>query len=85
MHQTGLFVGFAAATRLHATSLEIPHVGAGRDFAVGILRRDPHFQIVGFACAEAHIAGAQNDLTVRQTQKLKNLLGVAGHLFQCVH
>ncbi|CCJ83722.1 hypothetical protein BN133_99 [Cronobacter dublinensis 582] len=85
MHQTGLFIGLAAAARLHATSLEIPYVRAGRDFAVRILRRDPHFQVVGFTRAKAHVAGAQQHLAIRQAEQLQHSLRMAGHLFQRLH
>lgn len=51
---------------------------------MGVLRRNPYFEVIGFAGAEAHIAGAQ-DLTVRQAQQLQHFLGVTGHLFQRGH
>ena len=85
MYEASFLVRFAAAACLHAARLEIPDVGAGRDLTIGILRRHPHFQIVGFACAEAHITRAQSHFTIRQTQQLQHFLSVAGHLFQRRH
>ena len=55
------------------------------EIAVGILRRQPHFQIVSFARAEAHVAGAQQHLAVRQVQQLQHFFRVAGQLFQGIH
>ena len=73
MNQTGFLVRLATATCLHTTCLEIPNVGAGRDLAVGVLCRDPYFQVVSFASAKAHVAGTKDDFTVRQAQQLQEM------------
>ncbi|CSP18998.1 Uncharacterised protein [Shigella sonnei] len=85
MNQTGFLVRLAAATCLHTTCLEIPNVGAGRDLTVGVLCRDPYFQVVSFASAKAHVASAKDDFTVRQAQQLQDFFCMTSHLFQRRH
>ena len=41
-----------------ASGLEIVEVGATGDFAVGLGRREPHFEVVAFSCAETEVAAA---------------------------
>src|SRR4051812_25927911 len=69
----------AAAARpvagFHAPRLEIAAYRAARYFAIGILTGEPHFEIVGHARAEAHVAGAELHHAVRQRQAPQNLLG----------
>src|SRR3569623_554845 len=72
-----LLAGLAAA-RIHAPGLEVAAVRAGRDFAIGVLRRQPDLQVVGLARREAHVAGAQQHDAIGQLQTLQHLLG-AGH------
>ena len=67
---------------LHAPCLEGLAVADRADFAVGFLRGQPHFQIIGFGSAKAHIAGGQQHHAVWQAELLQHLLGVAGHLLQ---
>jgi hypothetical protein len=56
-------------------------VGAGRNLAVGVLGRQPDFQIVGLGGGETHVAGAQHDAAIGQFQRFENGFGVAGQLF----
>jgi hypothetical protein len=39
------------------------------DLAVGALRGQPHFQVIGLGGAKAHVAGAQRHHAVRQFQR----------------
>ena len=71
-----------AVARLHAARLEVAAVGAGRNLTVLVLARHPDFQVVGLHRGEAHVAGAQRQLAVRQLQQLQHALGVGGHAFQ---
>mgnify|MGYP002137765444 CR=1 FL=1 len=70
-----------AETGLHTAGLEGTEVGAGRNLAVGVLRRQPDFQIVGLGGGETHVAGAQHDATIGQFQRFEDGFGVAGQLF----
>ncbi|MCW0417619.1 hypothetical protein NB689_003373 [Xanthomonas sacchari] len=81
MQQLGLAGGGVAPARLHAPRLEVAAVGAGGDLAIGLLRRQPDFQVVGLAGREAHVAGAQQHLAVRQAKRLQHHFGAAGHAF----
>jgi hypothetical protein len=58
-----------------------PHVRAGADLAVGVLRRQPDLEVIGLGRAEAHVAAAQQH-AVGQAELLQHRLGVAGHFFQ---
>ena len=48
------------------------------------MRGQPHFHIVGFGRAEAHVARAERDNAVGQLEQLKQLAGVAAHDFKLV-
>ena len=65
MQQLGFALRVAEA-RLHAACLEGFEVGAGRNFAVGILRRQPYFDVIGHRGREAHVAAAQFDHAIGQ-------------------
>ena len=84
MQQFWFAGGRVAPARLHAPGLVVPETAAGRDFPVGLLAGQPHFEIVGFTGRKADIATAQNDLAIRQLQCLQNTLGVPGQLLQCL-
>ncbi len=71
-----------AIARLHAAGLERFHIGAGRNFAVGVLRREPDLDIVSARAAKTHVAGAEDDGAIGQLQALQDALGVGGELFQ---
>ena len=77
-----VFAVFVFETRLHAAGLEVFAVGAAGNFAVGVLRGHPHFEVVGFRRAEAHVAGAEGDDAVGKFQQLQDFFGVADHFFQ---
>jgi hypothetical protein len=67
-----------AEAGLHAAGLEGAEVGAGRNLAVGVLGRQPDFEVVGLGGGEAHVAGAQRHAAVRQFQLFEDDLGLAG-------
>ena len=46
------------------------------------MRRHPDFQVIGLGRAETHIAGAQRQHAVGQTELLQNRFGMADHFFQ---
>ncbi len=79
MHQFRLAGGRVAPAGLHAAGLEITGVGARADLAVGVLRGQPDFQVVGLDGREAHVAGAQQHLAVRQAQLFQHHFRTAGH------
>jgi len=81
VQQFGLVL-FVAEAGLHAARLEGLEIGAGRNLAIGVLRRQPDFEVVGLGRREAHVAGAQSDLAVGQFEPLQHGLGVAGEFFQ---
>src|SRR5207247_2864599 len=57
VHKLGLRSTGAAKANVGAPRLERFVVRAGRDFAKGILRRQPHFDVVSLGVAETKIAG----------------------------
>ena len=61
-----------------AAGLEGLEVGAGADFAVGLLAGEPDFEVVGFGGGEAHVAGAEEHAAVGQAEEFEDALGVAG-------
>ncbi len=61
-----------------APRLEGIEVGAGGNFAVETLARQPDLEIVGLGGGEPGVAGAEQHAAIRQPQRLKNLFGVAG-------
>ena len=63
-----------------APRLKGVEVGAGRDFAVEILSRQPDFEVVGLGGGEAGVAGAEQNAPVGQVERFENLLGVAREL-----
>jgi hypothetical protein len=81
VHQLVLALGVLEAG-LQAAGLEGFAVAHRADLAVGVLRGQPHFQVVGLGGAKAHVAGAQAHHAVGQAQLLQHGLGVAGHFFQ---
>ena len=81
VHELRLALRVAEA-RLHPPRLERLAVRARRDLAVGVLRGQPHFEVVGLGGGEADVAGAQRDDAVRQLEAPQDRFGVAGHLFE---
>ena len=63
-------------------SLEFVEIAAGGNFAIALLRRQPHFEVVSEIGAESKIAAAKRDLAIRQFQHLQHSLGMTGKLFQ---
>src|SRR5690606_29597442 len=43
---------------IHATRLEVSAVRTAGDFAIGLLTRQPDFDVVGLASTETHVAAA---------------------------
>ena len=78
--------GLAVPTEadIGSSGLEVFRVGAGRDFPVFALGREPNFNIVGLGSGEAQIAGAQANHMVRQFQGLEDPLSIIGEFFQLV-
>ena len=63
-----------------AAGLEIAAGAATRDLAVGAGPGQPHLQVVGAGCREAHIAGAELDFAVGQFQGFEHRFRVGGDL-----
>ena len=59
-------------------------VGAGGNFLVSTVGRQPYLQVVGLGSGESDVAGAQADHAIRQAQELQNVLGVGNHGLQVV-
>ena len=66
----------------HAASLECFAIRTGRNFAVHVLRRQPHFQVKGLGSAKAHVARAKRNNAVRQAELLQNAFGIGHHFVQ---
>ena len=49
---------FVPEARVHAARLERLEIGAGGNFAVGALARQPDLDVVGLGSGETHVAGA---------------------------
>ena len=79
MRQFRLAGSRIAPARLHAAGLEIAAVGAGRNFAIGVLRGQPDFQVKCLGGTKAHVATAQQHAAVRQAQFLQHSLCAKGH------
>ena len=45
----------------HTAGLEVLAIGAGGDFAIGVLSRNPDLNIKGLSSGEAHVTGRQHD------------------------
>ena len=69
----------AAIARIHAPGLEITAHRTTRDFAVGVLARQPHLDVVGLLRRKAHVAGAERDDAVMQAEQLEHFLSASQH------
>ena len=69
---------------LQASRLEGLAIAHRADLAIGVLRGQPHFQVVGLGGAKTHVARAQAHHAVRQSELLQHGFGVARHFFQRV-
>src|SRR6185503_15042282 len=83
MHRLGL-AAFGPPARLHAARLERFEVGARRNLAVRVLRRQPDFEVVGLGRGEADVAGAKRDHAIGKLEALEDRLGVPGELLQAL-
>ena len=64
---------------IHPPRLEIAAHRTGRDFAIGLLTRQPDFDVIGLAGAEPHVAGAQHDGAEMQPEPLEHGFRACGH------
>src|SRR5919107_282177 len=78
----GLRAARPAEAYLRAARLVRLEVRARRDFAEGVLRGQPHLQVVGLRRRAAHVAGRERDDAVVQPELLQNPLGVARQPFE---
>lgn len=82
VYEFGFFV--ALESDVCAASLEVEAVGAGADFAVGVLPGEPHFEVVCFGGVEAGVAGAERHYAIGEFEFLEDGLRVGGHGFEFV-
>ena len=61
----GWFASLGSKANIGSSRLKRFEVTARRDFPIGLLRRDPDFEIIRFGCTESQIAAAQADDPVR--------------------
>ena len=66
MNEFRFAAALGAEADVGAAGLEVGAVGTGGNFPVGILTGQPHFEVIGFCGAEAHVAGTQGNGTIRQ-------------------
>ena len=76
--------GIPAEPDVGPAGLEIFRIGAGRDFPVFVLFREPDFHIVAFGGRKAQIPGAQADHMVGQFQGFQDVFRVAHQFFQFI-
>src|SRR6266581_4035111 len=81
VHQLWLAL-LVAEARLHAPRLERLAVAARGNLPVGVLARQPDFEVVGLRCLEPHVARAKGHDAVRDLQTLQDLFGVRGEALQ---
>src|ERR1700730_10822008 len=77
MNEFALAPAFWLETNARTPGLESFAIGAGRNLAKFMSRRQPHLNVVGLRRSEYHIAGTKQHRTVMQTEPLQNGLGVA--------
>src|SRR5690348_2226807 len=65
--------------RVHAARLELTADRAGRNFTVGILARQPDFDVIGLLRGEAHVASTQRYDAIVEVEFLEDLLGAGQH------
>src|ERR1039458_5914142 len=68
--------GCGAVADVGTARLKGVEVGAGRDFAIKILARQPDLEVVRLGGGETGVAGAEEDAAVGQAESFKNLLGI---------
>src|SRR5260370_4938673 len=68
-----------AIARVHPSRLEWPAIRAAGDFAVGILARQPDFDVIRFPGGKPHVAGRQQHDPIRKAEPLQHFFGAAGH------
>mmetsp|Transcript_29359 Transcript_29359/g.57217 ORF Transcript_29359/g.57217 Transcript_29359/m.57217 type:complete len:284 (-) Transcript_29359:339-1190(-) len=66
---------------VHAPRLKVACGGDGTDLAECILAGHPGFDVIGAACAEPHISGAQDYGSVRDIKGFQDAFGAAEHPF----
>jgi len=76
MDQAAFFLTFGAITDTGATSLKIKKVGAGGYLTVGVLTRQPNFDIIGLGCRETQVTAAEGNNPVGKLQQLQYFFGI---------
>ncbi len=79
--ELGFFGAGGLVLDVGAAGLEGLEVGAGGDFAEGVLAGDPDFEVVGFGGGEAHVAGAEEHAAVGEAEGFEYGFGVGGEEF----
>ena len=67
---------------LHTASLEGFAVRNRADFAIGVLSRNPNFQVISLCRTEAHFAGAKRNNTLRKSEFLQDAFSADNHFFK---
>ena len=65
-----------AETDVGPPCLEIFRIGAGRNFAVFPLCREPYFYIISLGSGETDITGAQGNDMIRKAQCFQDVFGI---------
>src|SRR6185437_691263 len=84
MDESRLALRFGSVTDIRAPSLKIFAVGAGRNFAIGVLRGQPDLEVVSFCGTESHVPRAKKHHSVGELQELEDFLSVSDHRLQLV-
>src|SRR6185369_13261263 len=63
-------------------SLKVSKIAARRNFTIGILSGQPHFEIVAFCGSESHVSGAMNDNSIWEFKALQDFLGISSQGFE---
>ena len=79
MDEFRLCAGFRAIARIHAAGLIVTTVRTRTDFAIGVLARQPDFEVVGLARPCPHIARAEQHPPEWQVELFQDRLGAFGH------
>jgi len=64
---------------VQTTRLKIVKVRSGVGLAIGLLRRQPNFQIIFFHLTQTEVGTAIENHAVRQTERLEQAFGVRGN------
>src|SRR6185295_11264912 len=67
-----------------AASLKRFAIRTRRDLAIGILARQPHFNVISFRRGESEVAGGKRDSAIRKTEFLEHRFSIARQRFEFV-